>query len=179
MADQSPSTLWLMRALYIVVCGAVVFVYLLPLDIAPRGWAGPDLMLAVTFAWALRKPEYVPMVSVAIVFVLADFLFQRPPGLLAALALLGTEWLKSRERRQRIISFAVEWATVTAAVFGIFLLYRLVLKVVIIPPGPLSLALMQSIMTALIYPLAVAVTRIGFGVRRIQRGDTDIMGQRS
>ena len=42
---------------------------------------GPDLLIAFAFAWSLRRPEYVPSLLLALLFLLADLLLQRPPGL--------------------------------------------------------------------------------------------------
>lgn len=162
-----------MRAAFCVLFAVVIFVYLMPLQVAPRPWAGPDVLLAMTFAWATRRPEFVPMALIAFLFLLADFLFQRPPGLWALLALIATEWLKSRERRQRHQSFVLEWASVAAMVLFVAVVNRLVLKIVIIEPGPLSLSAMQAMMTILVYPVVVIVTRLVFRVRRYVPGDSE------
>ena len=60
--------------------------------------AGPGRIWLLGFAcaWCLRRPEYVPAWSLAGLFLLADLLLQRPPGLWALLALMGCENLKSR-----------------------------------------------------------------------------------
>ena len=55
---------------------------------------GPDLLIAFALAWSLRRPEYVPTLLLAILFLLGDLLLQRPPGLWALLALLACENLK-------------------------------------------------------------------------------------
>ena len=60
---------------------------LLPLQTTPRSLAGPDLLLAFAVAWCLRRPEFVPPLALALAFLLADLLLQRPPGLWALLAL--------------------------------------------------------------------------------------------
>jgi rod shape-determining protein MreD len=167
-----------MRAVYLLIGFVIIFCHLLPLNLTPKSWAGPDLLLAVTFAWALRRPDYVPALAIAGLFLLADLLFQRPPGLLAALALLATEWLKSRERRHRSLTFAVEWSTVALFTVLVAIGYRLLMAIVILEPGPLFMAAMQTVMTILIYPLVVVVSRLVFRVRRPGLGEMDAAGQR-
>ena len=73
MAERNTSFLWMMRAVYLGLCIFVIFLHLLPLDTQPRAWAGPDLMLALTFAWTLRRAEYVPPLLVAAIFQIVRF----------------------------------------------------------------------------------------------------------
>ncbi|MFC6585378.1 hypothetical protein [Sulfitobacter aestuariivivens] len=80
MNDQSPTRLWLMRAAFFVLALVILFFHLLPLETTPRRWAGPDVLLAFACAWCLRRPEYVPSVILALAFLLADLLLQRPPA---------------------------------------------------------------------------------------------------
>ncbi|MEO0748507.1 MAG: rod shape-determining protein MreD, partial [Pseudomonadota bacterium] len=62
MAERSATFLLSMRFLYLVLCGLVMFIHLLPLEPVTTFWAAPDLMIALTFAWVLRRPEYAPLV---------------------------------------------------------------------------------------------------------------------
>jgi rod shape-determining protein MreD len=94
MADQRPARIWVMRSLYLAVSFLIIFLYLLPLATTPTRWAAPDLIIALTFAWAMRRPEYVPALCVGGIVLLADLLFQRPPGLLAVLVLIASETLR-------------------------------------------------------------------------------------
>ncbi|SPF77854.1 rod shape-determining protein MreD [Pseudoprimorskyibacter insulae] len=177
MAEARPARLWSMRLGYLLLSCVLIFCNLLPLDLMPTRWAGPDLLLAMTFAWALRRPDYVPALSIAAMFLLADLMFQRPPGLWAALALVATEWLKSRERRHRSLTFVIEWTSVTLLILAVAIGNRLLMLLVIAEPGPLFLAAMQAIMTIVLYPLVVLVSRFVFGVRRPTLGEMDSTGQ--
>ncbi|MDJ0823042.1 MAG: rod shape-determining protein MreD [Paracoccaceae bacterium] len=177
MADRSATHLWLIRLAYVGIAFVVLFAHLLPLETTPRLFAGPDIVVALTFAWALRRPDYVPMVLVAAVMLLTDLLFQRPPGLWAALVLMATEWLKSRGGRMRDSTFAEEWLVVATALLVITVIYRLVLGVLIVSPGALLLSVIQFAMTVIAYPLVVAVSYLIFGVRHATPGDYDAMGR--
>lgn len=173
MAEAVQSRVWLMRALFMAVALLVPLVHLMPLSPAPRQWAPPDIMLALIYAWAVRRPDFVPLPIVVLSVLLADFLLQRPPGLWTALVVIAVQWAKSRERRQQDPTLALEWTTFALTVVGLTLAYRAVLLVTLVPPGPLYLAAMQAAFTILIYPLVVLISHFILGVRRIAPGDLD------
>ena len=177
MAERSRTELWGMQFVYLAIGLLILFLQLLPLQIAPRGYAGPDLLTAVTFAWAMRRPDYVPMLSIAASLLLADFVLGRPPGLWAALVLLTAEWLKHQDRRLRDGTFVAEWTNVALALLVITIAYRLVLGLLLVTPGTFLLTTMQYAMTVLIYPLVVFVSYGLFGVRRTAPGEYDPMGR--
>ena len=177
MADPRAGKVWLMRVSYVGIALVVVFFHLLPFEMEPSRLVAPDLLIAVTFSWALRRPDFLPALLVAGVMLLCDLLLQRPPGLWAALALMATEWLKRRDRRIRDNTFFEEWLTVAIVLAAITVIYRLVLALLIVSPGTLYLALIQYVGTVLIYPLVVAVSHVFLNVRHTAPGDFDPMGR--
>lgn len=177
MAERSAPQLFGMRLAYLGLGLLILFAHLIPLETTPRRFAGPDLLVAFTFAWALRRPDYVPALSIAATLLLADLLLQRPPGLWAALGLLAAEWLKAQNARLKDGTFMSEWITVAAALLAITLVYRAVLGLLIVAPGTLFLSVMQFAMTVMVYPAAALATRLLFGVRRIAPGEYDPMGR--
>ncbi|MFW2543352.1 rod shape-determining protein MreD [Primorskyibacter sp. 2E107] len=179
MVERGPAHIWAMRGTYLALAMVVIFLHLLPLQTMPRQFAGPDLLVALTFAWALRRPDYVPMVLVAGVMLLADLLFGRPPGLWAALVLIATEWLKRRDRRMRDTTFVAEWITVAVVLVLLQIAYRLTLGVLIVPGGALFLSVMQCAMTVLVYPAVVGLSHVILRVRRRAPGELDPMGRRT
>lgn len=178
MANSTRTRLWLMRAGYLALGIAVMFFQLLPLETIPRRFAGPDLLLAFTLAWAARRPDYVPVLSIAAIALLADLLFQRPPGLWAAMVVLASGAIKRRAVGLRDQTFAVEWLNISIAVIGVMLMYRLVLSGLLIPQVPLGLASIQTLMTIITYPLVSVLTVYAFGVRPMQPGEADVLGGR-
>ncbi len=178
MAEQARSSLWIMRALYLALCMAVIFAHLLPLDTVPRGWAPPDYLIAFTFAWALRRPDFVPILAVAPVFLVADLLFQRPPGLMAALVVVGTEYLRIRFSGLRDASFAREWIAVCVMCAAITFANRLILSVVASDLAPTGPAMVQMVLTMLFYPLAVLATEWIMGVRKPDPRSAETLGAR-
>jgi len=178
MTDLSRSRLWLMRAEFVALVLVILFFHLLPLETTPRNWAGPDLILAFACAWGLRRPEYVPALFLAGVFLLADLLLHRPPGLWAVLALIGVENLKSRGRNLRDASFAAEWVSVAIVVSLVIFGNRFLLGLALLPTPTMTLNLTELAMTLLIYPLIVLVTHGIMGVRKTAPGDLDALGKR-
>ncbi len=138
-----------------------------------RIWVSPDLLICFAFAWSFRRPDYVPAILLAVVFLISDLLLQRPPGLWALLALLACENLKVRGRTLRDSTFGAEWVTVTLLLAGILLVNRIVLSVLLIPPPQLGLSLLELGMTILVYPAVVFVTHTLMGVRKAAPGDLD------
>lgn len=177
MVERGPAHIWAMRGAYLALAMVVIFLHLLPLQTLPRSFAGPDLLVAFTFAWALRRPDYVPALLVALVMLLADLLFGRPPGLWAACMLIGTEWLKRRDRRMRDTTFVAEWLTIATLLLMLTAGYRLALAILIVPGGTLFLYATQYAMTVLAYPFAVGLSHVFFRVRRSSPGEVDPMGR--
>jgi len=144
-----------------------------------RVWVGPDLLIAFAFAWSLRRPEYVPILMLAALFLLSDLLLQRPPGLWALLALLACENLRGRSRSLRDSTFGAEWIAISLLLVGILLVNRIVLSVLLVAPPQLGLSLIELGMTILVYPVVVFVTRTVMGVRRAAPGELDSLGGRA
>ncbi len=178
MAENASLNMWIMRVTYLGLALMVIFLSLLPLQTLPRGWAGPDIIVAVTFAWVLRRPEFVPPWLVALVLLLADLMFHRPPGLWAALVLVGAETLRARHVGLRDLTFAVEWVSVATTLVALTLGYRVILAILMVDQAPLGLSLMQMVMTLLIYPVVVVLSQVLLGVRKLAPGDVETFGSR-
>lgn len=179
MVESAQTRAWLMRALYLALCILLAFFALLPLNTAPSTWAGPDLILALTCAWVLRRPEFVPVSLIAGVFFLTGLLFQLPPGLWAALVVIGTETLRSRAPGLRDLTFAAEWATVSVTLTLMSLANQIILGILLVDRPPLGLSLMQLVMTLAAYPVMVYISQIAFGVRKQAPGDVDALMSRT
>jgi rod shape-determining protein MreD len=166
------------QGVFLVLCAVVVFAHLLPLDRTPGGLPGPDVLVLMAFAWVLRRPDYVPVFLVAGVMLLADLLFLRPPGLWAAIAVLGHEFLRNREHGLRDMPFLVEWGLVASLLLLMTLGEAVVLLLAGVGQPRLGLTLFELIATILAYPVVVAVTVLAFGLRRAAPGEVDELGRR-
>ena len=178
MASTSPAHIWLMRAVFPALALLYIFFHLLPLDTVPRQWAPPDLLVAMAMAWSLRRPDYVPTVLLAVTLLLADLMFQRPPGLLALLVLLGCEFLKPRALTHRDATFVAEWISVGLVLAAITVLNRLALSLVSVQQAPFGLILIQMLLTIAVYPLVVLVSQSILGVRRMTSAELETLGIR-
>lgn len=178
MANTSPARIWMMRAAFPALALLIIFFHLLPLETEPRFWAPPDLLLAFAMAWSLRRPDYVPALSIGLVMLLADLLFHRPPGLLALLTVLGCSFLKARAAPHRDSTFASEWLAVALALAGIATLNRLILALFGVEQAQLSLTVIQVVMTIAAYPLAVWVSQSILNVRKLSPAEAETLVSR-
>ncbi len=178
MAERADARTWMNRGIFMLLAFMIIVAQLVPLDMRPIGWAPPDLLLVITLVWVARKPHYLPVFVIGFLFLAADFLFQRPPGLWAALVVILTETIRRQNREFRQMPIMVEWGTITFGVIAITLVNRLALFVTMVPQAPLGMTLIQMIGTILIYPLVVVIAHFIFGVSRAAPGEIGSRGQR-
>lgn len=177
MADRVDSRTWMHRIIFALLAFTLIVIDLVPLDMRPAAWAAPDVLLVVTLVWVARNPAFVPVLTVAILFLLADLLFMRPPGLWAALVVILSEVIRRQHRDFRTMSLFVEWGTIAAGIVAITLANRLALALVMLPQPPLGLSLIELVFTIMVYPLVVLVAHFIFGVSRVTPGDVGRKGQ--
>lgn len=178
MAEAASARIWSKRLGFVLIAMAVIFVQLLPLNTQPRLWAAPDILLLVTLVWVARRPDFAPVLVIAAVFLAADMLFGRPPGLMTAFVVIVTEALRARAGSLRSAPFGVEWLTVAAAIAVVTLGSRVVLALVMTPQAPLGLTLIQMVLTILTYPVVVAIAHVVLGVSRPALGEVNALGQK-
>jgi len=177
MIDRLTLQRWLYRLLFVGLAGLIIFVRLVPLDIGGGRFPGPDVLLCLTFAWAMRRSDYVPVLLVAAVFLTADMLFQRPPGLWPALVLVGLESLRARAAVSRDLPFAIEWAMVAGVLAMMMLADRMVLALFFVDQVSFGLSILRLIVTIAAYPAIVFLSATLFGVRKITAAEADAMRQ--
>lgn len=206
MADRLTRRRWLGRLTFVFIALFVIYTHLIPLETVPPSlggaslqplllqttdtapiadaisdpvrWIAPDLLILLTLAWVVRRPSFAPAIVVGLVFLLADMLFQRPPGLWAGLVVVLTEVLRGRARSMRTLPFWLEWVTVCAGLVAISLLYRFTLSLVLVPQAPLGLTFVQLGLNVIFYPAVVFVSYAVFGVNRPAPGEVDALGHR-
>ncbi|MGO4916908.1 rod shape-determining protein MreD [Pseudogemmobacter sp. W21_MBD1_M6] len=178
MVDPITTRRWIFRGLFVAASLLIIFVLLLPLDLSAGQLPGPDILICLTYAWVLRRPNYVPVLLIAAVFLVTDLLFMRPPGLLAGLVVMGSEFLRARESTSRELTFLLEWAMVGGVLIAVTLANRLFLLIVMVEQPALGLVLLQFLTTLLAYPVIVIISRYGLGLRKIAPGEVDSLGHR-
>lgn len=167
-----------MRLAFLALALLIMFFHLLPLNTQPKPWAPPDLLLALAFAWTLRRPDYVPPLSIAAVMLMADLVFQRPPGLMAMLVVLGCEYLRPRSASAGESGFAGEWLAVCLTLAAITVTNRLLLALFGVAQAQLGLSLIQMLLTMAVYPLVALASQSLMGVRKPAPGDAEALGTR-
>lgn len=165
-------------ALYLVLVAAILFLRILPLEVGLLGWPGPDWILCLTLAWVLRRPDHVPIVVIALVFLVEDLLIMRPPGLWPLIVLGATAFLRGRRPAVREVGLLVEWGVVAGVMVAMALAQRVVLVIVMVPLPPLDLSLIKLVVTVAAYPLAVGLLQGVFQVRKPATGEVDERGRR-
>ena len=153
-------------AAYVMLSLAVVLLAILPLDRLPGALPGPDLLLAITVVWVVRKPDAAPVLAIAGVFLLADLFWMRPPGLMAAAVVVGTEFLRRQSDLTTEVSFVAEWSVVAAIVSAIMIGQASVLVLLGVTVPTLGTLLIKLVGTILAYPVVAGLARPIFGVRR-------------
>jgi len=151
--------------LFGLLCAALIFARLLPLDPAATRWPGPDLMLCLALAWAARRPGDVPVWLLAPLFLTADLLLTRPPGLWTALVLLAVETLRAAPRG-RATTFPAEWLRAAALLAGVSLAHWLVLTVLLVDQPPFWQQGRMVLSGVAAYPAVAAVLHWGLRIRR-------------
>ncbi len=178
MADGWISSLWMHRLLFIAVAFVLIFVRLLPLNEAAGSLPGPDLLLCLIFAWTVRRPDYLPVLMIALVVLLEDMLLMRPPGLWTALVILASEFIRSRVALTRELSFGVEWLLVAGLMLALVVAQRLAYAVAFLPQPGLGFLLVQTGWSIVAYPVIVALSRYGLDLHKPAMGELDAYGRR-
>lgn len=178
MAEAPTTRRWAYRALFVLVSLVIIGAGLLPLGDGTAHLPGPDLLVVFAYAWALRRPDFVPPLLLALVILLADAFALRPLGLWAALVVLGAEFLRSRQASMRDLPFLLEWALVTVVFLALALACWAIMAIFMVVQPGLGQFLIRAFASALVYPLVVAVTATVFGLRRAAPGEVDALGHR-
>jgi len=197
MVDPRTATRIGYRLLYLALAALILFLRLLPLSsgtspwpvptsilermpdwLYPYEWPGQDTLLCLTIVWVLRRPDFIPALSIAAVFLLDDFLSMRPPGLWAMIVLVGTEFLRKRENATRDLPFLAEWMMAGLVIAAMVIANRIALTVFMIPQVSLGPALIQMIATIAVYPILAYAMQLAFDLRRAATGEVDAFGQR-
>lgn len=178
MVDPLRRDVLLHRGIFVTVALVLIFLRLLPMGSVAGGLPGPDLLMCLILAWVQRRPDYLPALLIVAVVLFEDLLLMRPPGLWAAMMLLGTEVLRSRRALTRELSFLVEWLFISALMLAMFLGYRMGFAMTFLPQVGFGYALAQVVASILFYPLVVWLSHVTLGVHKPGMGEVDEMGRR-
>ena len=156
--------IWRYRILFVGLAAMVGFVQLLPINAPADRLPGPDILLLIALSWTVRRPVFLPVLLVAAVFLIADLLFMRPPGLWTALVILGCEFLRSRRVLLKNVSFPIEWLLVAGVIGAMTLANAMILGLFSVPQPTAGLLVIRMLFTVLCYPLVVILAGRAFGL---------------
>ncbi|MBV1869068.1 MAG: rod shape-determining protein MreD [Marinosulfonomonas sp.] len=178
MVDPVTSQRWGHWILLSAISAFVLFTRLIPLDLSAGMWPGPDWIVAISFAWVLRRRDFVPTPLLAIILLIFDLMLMRPPGLWAALAICGLEFLRSRSVLSRDLPFLLEWALVSIVLVAMTIANRLILAVFVTGQPEVGKDALLLTATILVYPLVVLISSRVLGVSKVAPGEVDKLGHR-
>ena len=166
------------RALFLGISALLLFLNILPLGPPSRNLPAPDLLLCLTLCWTLRRPDYVPLGLIAVVFFAADVLMMRPLGLWTFIVVVATEILRRQVQQREALSVMAESLQIAGVLAAAFLAERVVLTLLLAERPDLLGHLGHFLMTAIFYPAIVVISQLLLGVRRLQPGELDTLGSR-
>lgn len=150
---------------FLVLSLLAIYVHLAPMQLTTDSVVLPDLLFALAFAWTMRRPESMPLLLTAGVFLLADLLLDRPVGLWALLCLLALESGGGRRETLRNQPFLAEWVAFALALAAVLILRAVVLLLALVDSAPGGVALQFFAVTVLCYPLVVLMLHYLFRIR--------------
>ena len=175
MADRLIPRAWWMRTAFVLIAGVILFGALLPLGAGAGRMPGPDILTALAFAWVLRRPDYVPVWILAAVLFVADIVTMRPPGLWAALTVLGIETARSRTGTWADMPFLLELTVVGLILTAVTVANAALSAIFFVDQPPLHHTVIRLFATMCFYPLVVLITDSVF---RIKRASDTAQGRR-
>ena len=141
------------HVVYFCIGLLIIFFQILPLQTTPQTWSGPNVLLVFFAAIVTKRPEFTSSFLVASIFLIEDFFLMRPPGLMSSLTVLGFYFLKRKIQYQEGNSLILGWASVTACLTIILLLYYFISVLLFIPSAGFRLTLIELIVTLALYPV--------------------------
>ena len=141
------------QVVYFCIGLLIIFFQILPLQTTPQTWSGPNVLLVFFAAIVTKRPEFTSSFLVASIFLIEDFFLMRPPGLMSSLTVLGFYFLKRKIHYQEGNSLIFGWASVTACLTIILLLYYFISVLLFIPSAGFRLTLIELIVTLALYPV--------------------------
>lgn len=147
------NAIWFQRSVYSMICMIFIIWLISPQSSLPQAVPAPEFFLCLTLAVILRKPEVLSVILIAVIFLLCDFLFNRPVGLWSGIVIILTEFTKTQYWRYKDSNFVSTWLFSSILIaFGMGS-YLLVLILFMVPYTDLSQYLVWVLITILCYPI--------------------------
>jgi rod shape-determining protein MreD len=168
---ESPTTrFWLYQAVYLGLSMLVLVAVLLPLPRIAGRLPGPDILFALTLAWTVRRPYYLPVLLIAGTFFLQDLLLSRPPGVWAMLVVLCRALIRE-------LNFLTEWLLMSGLILAALVFNHMILLIFWVPTPGFGQLLVQSLWSILAYPVIVWLVQAVLKLRKPATGEIDAYGR--
>ncbi len=178
MDDTSPFQLWMYRTAFLGIGMAFILWSIIPFDLSAGALPVPNIFFCITMSYVVRRPEYVPVWAVFIVFFLWDVLTQAPLGLCTLLVVMGTEVVRGNIQAFREYNFGLGWLWISAIFVAITATEQILLALTLSDTPRLFGQVLLILFTVAAYPVTVGVMKFGFGITRPQPGELDAWGNR-
>ncbi|MBC6443657.1 MAG: hypothetical protein GDA53_11250 [Rhodobacteraceae bacterium] len=173
MNKNSLARLLMARGTFIAVGVIFILWQILPFDMTADRLPWPDFFYCITMACVVRRPEWVPVWAIFLVFFLRDILTMAPPGLFTLAILLGSEIVRLNLQAFRGYHILLEWLWMTAIFILIMLGQQIILRLMLVQTPLFVGQLWLVLLTAFAYPGVVFVLKFAFGIPRPQSGKYD------
>lgn len=157
---------WTIPVCFLLFSFALVFINLVPQNLTPARFAGPDLVMATSLAIVMRRPDLLPVWVIAVAVLMADFLLSRPLGLSAFVTVVASEIVRANRHSFLDMFFLMEWFIVGLLVVMAALAQQFLLSFVLMPGHAWGSVFAQALLTILCYPVMVMAGNIFFGIKR-------------
>lgn len=165
------NALWSQRLLYLLISLLFILWLIAPQNPLSQALPTPEFLFCFTLAIILRRPEVLPVILIAIVFLFCDVLFNRPIGLWTAIVIIISEFAKTQYWRYKGSNFVTAWFFISfLSSVGIFL-YMIVLNLLLVPQANFWQYLIWALITILIYPIMFCLSFliVGFDNQSYER----------
>ncbi len=178
MEDISAFRLWIHRTGFLGIGLVSVLWSVIPFDLSAEALPDPDLFYCLTMAFLVRRPEYVPIWTVFVVFFMRDVLTLAPLGLSTLMIIIASEVVRTNVQAFREYIFGLEWLWVATMFTIITLIQNTVLTLTFADTPRLVEQVPLILFTVLAYPVIVWVIRYVFRITRPRPGESDAWGKR-
>ena len=157
--NELPNRLFRLRCIFLVIAIFLIMLPTLPIRADFNHIFIPDLLLTMTFAWVMQRPDVIGPITITIVFLFADFILQRPPGLWTVIVLFAATFLGMRSARFKEVFFIYEWATVSVIIVFCYLTQYILMRLTFLAIYDLKLLTITGLTTIFFYPVFTWVFR--------------------
>ena len=151
--NELPFRLLKLRCTFLLIAMFLIILPTLPIRTDFNYIFIPDLLLVMTFTWVMQRPDVIGPITITIVFLFADFILQRPPGLWTVIVLFAVIFLGTRSAKFQETFFVYAWATVSVIIVFCYISQYIVMRLTFLPAYDLKLLIITGLTTIVLYPV--------------------------